>query len=659
MRSPLKNIRISIKFKIAFSIVLLVIVMMGIVTYIFTIRELNLRVEHMKQRMERLANNIATIRSVETEDWDVYQTYIDNQLKVNLDIIYIAVFDENNELKIHTLNTEWIDLDEDRELNKREEASIVWRLHQRQLAEESQKDMEAKSVNIIIGGKNLGIVKVGFSLVDLNEEMRNNLFRNLNLAVIFIILAIIVSFLVSIRIVTPLGKLTKAIHNISMGDLRQELNLTSRDEIGEMAATFNFMTKGLKEKALIEDFSRILSSTFELRKITLLITERITLALNAKRGFLFIRDKYENNKYHLLGSYPGPAPDGLTVTYDISYHDHFLSHRNPNALDHFKENIGFYDQFQKIDGLSQHALLAPIIIQTGVKGFYLLDGNPKDIPYHEDEKKFFGTLISQCNFAIENALLLEELTEQERMQQELEIARIVQQSLLPQQNPQMSGLDIDGICIPAKEVGGDYYDYFKINDYTLGIAIADVSGKGTSASFYMAVVKGMMLSLTSVLMSPKQLLIELNKQLYNVMDRNMFVTMSYAIIDTHKKILTFARAGHNALLMRKRKKTDTESLTPAGIGLGLEKGYHFKKNISEQRIHFDMGDVFLFYTDGISEAMNVQKEEFGEHRLVDLMNQVDHQNAQHICEDIIHNVHHFVNDEPQHDDITMVILRAT
>ena len=72
-----------------------------------------------------------------------------------------------------------------------------------------------------------------------------------------------------------------------------------------------------------------------------------------------------------------------------------------------------------------------------------------------------------------------------------------------------------------------------------------------------------------------------------------------------------------------------------------------------------MGDVFLFYTDGISEAMNVQKEEFGEHRLVDLMNQVDHQNAQHICEDIIHNVHHFVNDEPQHDDITMVILRAT
>jgi len=347
------------------------------------------------------------------------------------------------------------------------------------------------------------------------------------------------------------------------------------------------------------------------------------------------------------------------LTCETSYHEHFVAHRSPNVLDHFKENIEFYNQLNSIDGLSQHALLAPIIIQTGVKGFFLLDGNPKDIPYHEDEKKFFGTLFSQCNFAIENALLLEELTEQERMQQELVIARMVQQSLLPQQNPQMPGLDIDGICIPAKEVGGDYYDYFKINDHTLGIAIADVSGKGTSASFYMAVVKGMMLSLTSILTSPKQLLIELNKQLYNVMDRNMFVTMSYATIDTHNKILTFARAGHNALLMRKRKKSGTESLTPAGIGLGLEKGYQFKKNISEQRIHFDMGDVFLFYTDGISEAMNIQKEEFGEHRLVDLMNQTDHQNAQHIREDIIHKVHHFVNDEPQHDDITMVILRAT
>ena len=129
-----KNLQISLKFKIAFFVVLLVIVMMGTVTYIFTIREITLRKEQVKLRMERLANNIATIRSVETEDWNVYQTYIDNQLKLNPDIVYIAIFDENADLKVHALNTQWLNLDTTRTLDTWEQASIVWRLDQRHIA---------------------------------------------------------------------------------------------------------------------------------------------------------------------------------------------------------------------------------------------------------------------------------------------------------------------------------------------------------------------------------------------------------------------------------------------------------------------------------------------------------------------------------------------
>jgi len=493
----MKNFKFSIKLKISFSIVLLVIVMMGLMTYIFTIRELNLRVEQMKLRMERLANNIATIRSVETEDWDVYQTYIDNQIKLNPDIVYIAIFDETNELNVHALNTEWIDLDYDRPLDPVERANIVWSLDQRRIAEESQRDLATKSVNIIIGGQNLGVVKVGFSLVDLNDEMRNNLNRNLNLAIVFIVLAIVISFFVSQRIVTPLGKLTKAMHNISMGDLRQELHITSRDEIGEIAATFNYMTKGLKDKALLEDFSRILGFTFELEKVISLITERITLALNARRGFVFIRDKNKINEYHLMGSHPDPSPDRWILLTDPSIYEYFLTHRNPESLGHLEDFLPFRNQIQKIDKISPHALLTPITIQTNVMGLFLLDGNPRNVPYTEDDKKLLNALIGQSALAIENTLLVENLTEQERLQRELEVARNVQRSLLPQQNPDVSGLDVDGICIPAVEVGGDYYDFFKINDHTLGIAVADVSGKGTSASFYMAVVKGMMLLLKS------------------------------------------------------------------------------------------------------------------------------------------------------------------
>lgn len=655
MKLPFK---ISIKIKIALFIVFLVIIMMGTVTYIFTIRELNLRVDQMKLQMERLANNIATIRSVDTEDWQVYQTYIDNQLKVNPDIIYIAVFDENKELKVHALNTDWIDLDDGRLMDHREQANIVWQLDQRQIAVESQQDIESKSVNIIISGQNVGTVNVGFSLVELNDEMRNNLYRNLNLAFIFIALAVVISLFMSQRIIKPLGKLTKAMLKISEGDLQQELHLTSHDEIGEMAKTFNFMTKGLKEKAVIENFSRELGFTIDFQKMSSLIANHITRALNGKKGFLFIRDKKETRTYRLVGSYPESSTSGFTLDFETSVYDMFSSNRNPKSLIEVMPSVKSFEKLSQIAEFSPYALLCPIVIQSGMIGLFLLDGNEKSTPYTEEEVNFLNTLIGQSGFAVENALLLEELTEQERMKHELEIARRVQRNLLPQNNPTLSGLDIDGICIPAAEVGGDYFDYFSINNHTLGIVIADVTSKGTSAAFYMAVVKGMMLSLTSIHSSPKKLLIDLNCQLYGVMDRNMFVTMTYAAVDMKKKNLTFARAGHNALIVRDTKKASVDYLTPSGIGLGLEKGNKFDKTIIDKCVPFKAGDTFVFYTDGISEAMNPDREEFGEERLSDIIARTDHQSAMQIKEDIVQAVHNFANNAPQHDDITMVILRA-
>jgi len=650
-----KTLQISLKFKIAFFVVLLVIVMMGTVTHIFTIREITLRKEQVKLRMERLANNIATIRSVETQDWNVYQTYIDNQLRLNPDIVYIAIFDENGELKVHALNTQWLDLDTTRSLDTWEQAGIVWRLDQRQIADESQKDLEAKSVNIIIGQQSVGAVHVGFSLIDLNDALRNNLYRNLNLALIFIFLAIAVSLFMSQRIVKPLGKLTKAMAKISEGDLEQEIHITSRDEIGRMADTFNFMTKGLNEKKSIEELARDLSFTITLDKTARLITERITVALNADGGMLMLKD---NEAFRTISAYPSSFQPDMNLPCDPSLEAHFLKSSQPISLEQLANLPELSDSLKSLWQKFYEFLVVPMIVKEKLIGLFLLGAKKSQAPYEEDEKHFLKTLIGQGSFVIENALLIEELTEKERLKRELEIARAVQQSLLPLRNPRIEGLDIDGICIPTSEVGGDYYDYFSINGRTMGIAIADVTGKGTSAAFYMAVVKGMMLSLAPLFTSPKKLLTELNRRLFGVMDRNMFVTMNYAVIDVEKSVLILARAGHNALLMRNTETLDTQSYTPPGIGIGLEQGEQFEKNISEQRISYKPGDVLLFYTDGISEAMNNQREQYGEHRLIDLMNQLDEQNAQAIREHILQTINDFVQDVPQHDDITMVILKV-
>jgi len=659
MKLPFKNFKISLKLKIAFMFVLLVVVMMAIVGYIFTVREQNLRVEQVKERMERLARNIATIRSVETEDWEVYQTYIDNQIKVNLDIVYIAIFDEQGELKVHSLNTNWLDLDTQRPLTNYEQANIVLRLDQRQVAEESQQDIESQSVNIIIGDQNLGTVNIGFSLVDLNDEMKSNFYRSLLLDAFFIFLAIIFSFIISSRIVIPLGKLTKAMEKISRGDFNQKLHISSRDEIGEMAKTFNFMANELQEKQVFENFSHELAFTIELEKISSLITERIAQALNSRQAYFFLREKEQASHFDLAVSYPEKITRKIILTANQQLCDLVLRNRNPLKKKDFEVHSELLSLVGKLEIINENTLVCPLIIKDKVIGILIFSGSNNNRPYSESEINFLNTLIAQGSVAIENALLYEELTEQERLKHELEIARSVQLSLLPQQKPQISGLDIDGICIPAMEVGGDYYDYFAMDDYTLGIVVADVTGKGTSAAFYMAVVKGIMLSLASIYSSPGQLLKELNRRLFGIMDRKTFITMIYATVDIRKKIIKFARAGHNALIMRNSKNAKIECLTPKGIGIGLAHDSVFDQHISEQNIHFQPGDMFLFYTDGISEAMNEQLEEFGEQRLVEVVARLKDGTANHIREGIVRAVDRFVKNTPQHDDITLVTLKAT
>lgn len=659
MKRSLENFRISLKLKIAFVFVLLVVVMMITVGYIFTVREQNLRVEQVKERMERLARNIATIRSVETEDWDVYQNYIDNQIKVNPDIVYIAIFDERGELKVNSLNTNWLALDSQQPLTNLEQANIVLRLDQRQVAAESQKDIESQSVNIIIGDQNLGTVNIGFSLVDLNDEMKSNLYRNLLLDAFFIFLAIIFSLIISSRIVIPLGKLTKAMEKISLGDFNQKLHISSRDEIGEMAKTFNFMANELQEKQVFENFSHELAFTIELEKISSLITERIAQALNSKQAYFFLREKEQASQFDLVVAYPQKLNKKITLAKNQQLCDLAIQSRKPLTQKGFEAYPELLSLVGKLEAINENALICPLIIKDKIPGILILSESNHNKPYSESEISFLNTLLAQGSVAIENALLYAELTEQERLKHELGIARNVQLNLLPQKNPQISGLDIDGICIPAAEVGGDYFDYFVLDNQSLGIVVADVAGKGTSAAFYMAVVKGIMLSLTSIYASPGRLLKELNRRLFGIMDRKVFITMIYATVDVRKKVLKFARAGHNALIMRNSKNSKIECLTPKGIGLGLAHDSLFDQHISEETINFRTGDTFLFYTDGISEAMNEQLEEFGEQRLVEIVAQLKNGNAKHLREGIIQAIDQFVQQAPQHDDITLVTLKVT
>jgi phosphoserine phosphatase RsbU/P len=254
-------------------------------------------------------------------------------------------------------------------------------------------------------------------------------------------------------------------------------------------------------------------------------------------------------------------------------------------------------------------------------------------------------------------LMLEQV-EKERLEEELRIARQIQMSLLPAQGlAGLPGVRVAALCLPAAEVGGDYYDVLPLGPTRMGVLVADVSGKGTSAALYMAELKGLVLSLSRIYESPAKLLCEANRILAANMDSRSFVTMTYAVVDAAERTMRYARAGHSPLIHFEARTGRTRVLAPAGLGLGLDPGDRFDLILEEDEVALEPGDAFLFFTDGLSEAMNEGSELFGEGRLRRILEEGGELASDELKERILAEVRRFVGEALPHDDMTLVVLK--
>jgi serine phosphatase RsbU (regulator of sigma subunit) len=261
--------------------------------------------------------------------------------------------------------------------------------------------------------------------------------------------------------------------------------------------------------------------------------------------------------------------------------------------------------------------------------------------------------------------LLREAAEKKRLEEELRIAREIQMSLLPQGPLTMPGVSVSALCVPAREVGGDYYDFLPLDDHRLGVLIADVSGKGTSAALYMAELKGLMLSLSRIYTSPRELMMTLNRIIANNLDARSFITMTYAVLDLSARTMTYARAGHTPLMRvagngMPGRRRETQVLVPDGLVLGLkiDDGQMFDRLLVEETIPLLAGDLYVLFTDGISEAMNADDDCYGEARLATLLEEHADLPAEELRERILRDVEAFAGGAPQHDDMTMILLKV-
>jgi serine phosphatase RsbU (regulator of sigma subunit) len=401
-----------------------------------------------------------------------------------------------------------------------------------------------------------------------------------------------------------------------------------------------------KEVSSLQYFSKLITQVLDFDELAETVTDITTKVSSADSAWIVIKDSKEQK---------------TIANKNIAYVDADIINKyllESGVCENIVETkICSLDKLGDKSKLSEKfgsAAVSPLKSLNDTKGF-LVAARKNDLIFYEEDKTAINTFADYASVAIENSLLLEQSIEKQRLEKELDVARDIQKKILPLKEPEFKNLSITSVFIPAFEVGGDYYDFFEIGNNKLGFIIADVSGKGISAAFIMAEVKGIFSSLSNLIETPKEILIKANELLLQTLDKKNFVSALYGIIDSEKEELSFVRAGHcPALLVRDNK---LETFKPSGIGLGLTNNSAFINHLQEIKINLRESDTLVFYTDGITEAKNKEFEDFGEERFSNILLDHKEKNVSQIANEVIKEVSLFSSNHHQYDDITLIILK--
>ena len=302
------------------------------------------------------------------------------------------------------------------------------------------------------------------------------------------------------------------------------------------------------------------------------------------------------------------------------------------------------------------SLIVPLVYQDQVIGCLNLGEKKSGKSYNREDIELLRTLANQGAVAIENARLFQENLEKQRMEEELNIARDLQMSMLPAACPEIEGFETAASSAPAREVGGDFFDFIDMGKDKAGMVIGDVTGKSVSGALVMSASRSVFRMLSEEELSVSESMMRANRRLKKDIKSGMFVALLFAVLNSKDRKLTLCSAGqtqpiHLSAKTGEAKLVETEGDTfPLGI---LEDA-----NYQETEIQLSPGDRVLFYTDGIVEAMNEQEEMFGFDRLLEVVQSARSISAEALLKEILDNVNQFVGDAPQHDDLTIIVLNV-
>ncbi len=298
----------------------------------------------------------------------------------------------------------------------------------------------------------------------------------------------------------------------------------------------------------------------------------------------------------------------------------------------------------------------PIYVQEKQIGFIVLLNEVSEA-FNREMINIITTFVNQASISLENLALIKESLENERYKEQLKIAKNVQKSLLPNNLAFGDRFEVEAYSMAADEVGGDYYDMLQTGRNRFSLIIGDVSGKGTSAAFQMAQMKGIFHSLALQRLSASNFNVQANIALSNCLEKSSFITTTYFNINSEKRTIEFSRAGHCPTLMFCSEDSKTDFLKCDGMGLGIVRNSGYSKYVHSSTLTYKGGDTMLLYTDGITEAKNMEGEQFGTERLKNSFARHAQKAPVQIKESIKRELTEFTNEIEIDDDYTMVIVK--
>lgn len=398
--------------------------------------------------------------------------------------------------------------------------------------------------------------------------------------------------------------------------------------------------------------SMTMNSSLEFDEALANVIDAMMLATKAERGVLMGFDE-ETGALRLLGA-RGVAGEQLVKeeAYSTTIVNQVVSTRQPLLTN----NAMFDDRItpgQSIIMRGLRAILcAPMMAQDRLVGVVYVDTSMRSGAFTEADRDLLSAIANQAGITLENSRLYTVAVEKGRLEHELNLAREIQQGLLPRRKPQLPGYEVEAVWESAREMAGDFYDYFNLDEHTFGVVIADVSDKGAPSALFMAVARSMIRSFAYAGLPPRQTLSQTNDLILDDAESGMFVTVYHSVFYQDGRSVNI-NAGHNPPVIY-RAASRSASLMPQG---GRAIGWFPDNPLSEVQLQLEHGDVIVYYTDGLTDAENPNGENFGEARLCRVVEESGTGTASDILKYILQSIDNFAQGIIPFDDLTLMVVR--